>query len=348
MTAGDGIGKLAALPAQARLTARLQVAFRRRYLKFPKAANLNQSLTRSRSGRFLAGTRVAMALLFGLWIWLNPSEAADEVPATIPLFEVYLIFAVGTLAIAYKSWWFEHRLALPAFVIDVATFVTGLAITEAVALDFFSAFMTFFVFLTLSSAVRWNRHRALAVAGLLALCFLLAGMLVDWRGLQIDLPKFARRFGYLVMLSIMLIWFAATRTRAQAPRFVWKSATDCDDPLGKGLAYAVQTYGAGGGALAWLGEGERHPRLVHTGAVDMEEPPRRLDHLDSIDNPLLFDMKRGRRLALDSQDRLSGDRAVRPDNMADAIGVDEGLSIPIFSRTGRGAAHSRTHRWPMF
>lgn len=297
---------------------------------------MSQSLTRSQSGRFLAGMRVAMALLFGLWIWLNPSEAADEVPATIPLFEAYLIFAVSMLAIAYRSWWFEHRLASPTFVVDVATFVTGLAITEAVTLDFFSAFMTFFVFLMLSSAVRWNRHRALAVAGLLALCFLLAGLLVDWRGLEIDLPKFARRFGYLVMLSMMLIWFAATRTRAQAPRFVWKSAADRDDPLSKGLTYAVQAYGASGGAIAWLGEGERHPRLVRMGTVDTGETPARLDRVDGTDDPLLFDVKRGRQLTLDSQDRLSGGRTAQAHGMADAIGVGEGLSIPIVSRTGRG------------
>lgn len=284
----------------------------------------------------MAGTRVAMALLFGLWIWLNPSEAADQVPATIPLFEAYLSFAVCMLAIAYRSWWFEHRLASPAFIVDVATFVTGLAITEAVTLDFFSAFMTFFVFLMLTSAVRWNRRWALAVAGLLALCYLLAGLLVDWRGLQIDLPKFARRFGYLVMLSMMLIWFAATRTRAQAPRFVWKSATDHDDPLSKGLAYAMHAYGAGGGAIAWLGEGERYPRLVCTGTVDTEVPSHKLELLDSVDDPLLFDMKRGRRLALNSHDRLSEDRTARVDSLADAMGISEGLSIPIVSRTGRG------------
>jgi signal transduction histidine kinase len=241
------------------------------------------------------------------------------------------------LAIAHRSWWLEFRLARPSFIIDVSTFLAGLYFTEAVTLDFFSSFMAFFTFLMLTSATRWNRRGMLTIATGLAICFLLAGVLVGWSGMHIDLLRFERRFSYLVVLSLMLSWFAFNRSVFQVPRYIRPAPYSRTSPLGDALDYAVTAYGASGGAIAWLGEGESRPRLHATGALRDAAPISSASLGQSGTRyPMLFDGRRGRTLSLDDANRLFAQRHVPFDGLIQELAAPEGLSIPIQSRTGKG------------
>jgi signal transduction histidine kinase len=302
-----------------------------------KRAPVSLPVSRSRSGLVLAAMRVVMALLFGLWIWFDPLQPARASHVTGPLFILYLLFGFAMLAIAWRSWWFEFRLARFSFLIDISTFLAGLYFTEAVTLDFFSSFMAFFTFLMLTSATRWNRRGMLTIATVLAVCFLLAGVLVGWSGMHIDLMRFERRFSYLVVLSLMLSWFAFNRNMHRVPRYIRHATDGGTFPLGDALNYAIGAYGAAGGAIAWLSEGETRPHLHRAGMLDAPTvpPPVSLDQ-SGARHPMLFDGPRGRMLALDEANRLFARVQAPFDGLIGELGVREGLSIPIASRTGRG------------
>lgn len=298
---------------------------------------VNPILIRSRSGRMLATTRVAMASLFGLWTALDPIERARTGVGAVWPFAVYLLIALGLLFISYRSWWFEYRLARLAFAIDVVALVAGLYFTEAVTLDFFSAFLAFFAFLMLTSAVRWNRRSLLAIAAALMICFLLAAVLVELRGQHIDLRKFARRFSYLTILSLLFVWFGLNRHGNQPSRYVRSVCAAQGDTLEDLLTYAAKAYGASTKALSWIEEGETHPRLYGTGLVSRgPHNGTAITAPDSCNTPMLFQKICGRRLIVGEDNLLTAQTDAQCVGLIDLFPLDEGLSIPIRSRMGHG------------
>lgn len=289
-------------------------------------------LSRSRSGLVLAGMRILVALLLALWLWIAPAHPHLGGSSTAVLFIAYLGFALALLAVAWRSWWYDFQLARPAFVVDIATLLSGLFLTEAVTLDFFSPFITFFAFLMLTSAARWSMRSMLLIAGGLALGFLLAGWLIDWDGLPLDMARFSRRFVALALLLLMLLWFALGRQRAGAARYERQVS---QDPFIGALDYAMAVYGAGGGVLAWCGEGESRPRLYSAGTLAGATCDAPMD-LAGTDDPLLFDKPRLRQILLQGGKHLSARRAGPMPGLIAHCALGQGLSIPITSRTGRG------------
>lgn len=279
----------------------------------------------------LARARVVMVLLFALWVWLDPAQPALAAPWAIGAFASYVAMALVLLAVARSSWWFEHLSARPAFATDVVVFLVGLYATEAVTLDLFSVFITFFAFLVVASAVRWGECTTRTIAGLLVVCFLLAGLLVSARGLQLDLPKFARRVVYLSLLAALLIWFARGRPVTQAPRLVSTIGREGHDPLEEALRYAMSFYGASCGVVAWLDDGALRPGVLAAGL-----PSPELSALDPEAEPCLFDRARQRRLILVAERRLIARSNADDDGMLARLPVREGLSFPLASRAGRG------------
>lgn len=290
-------------------------------------------MTRSRSGLVLAVMRSLMAALFAVWLWLAPHHHAQGGPDTVWLFGAYLVFALAMLAVAAQSWWYDFRLARAAFAVDVATFLVGLYLTEAVTLDFFSSFMAFFAFLMLNSATRWNRRSILMIAAGLAACFLLAGLLVEWGEFHFDTTKFIRRFSTLALLSLMLGWFAFNRQNVPVSRYIRPELSQ--DPLAGVLDYAMAAYGAAGGAIAWVAQGETRP-MIRTGGTMGEGV-----ELAALDMPLLaggmvFDAPRRRALGINDQDRVVAMAPAPMEGLIAGFAGMQGLSLPIAGRTGRG------------
>ncbi|NBC37185.1 histidine kinase [Novosphingobium sp. FSY-8] len=294
------------------------------------------------SGVVLAAMRVVMALLFVAWLDLASPRSMPGQHAAVALFAAYLLFAVGMVVVAWSSWWHDHRLAGPAFAIDAMTALVGLYWTRAVTLDFFSAFLTLFAFLVLTAAARWSRRGMLLVMLGLAACFLLAGWLVDGHGTGFDMPKFIRRFSTLMVLLMMLGWFALNTRGLATPRHHRHGGAADDeqatpDTLNAALAYAMDLCGATGGALAWLPMGETRAQLC---TVGLANPPAWLEHealrIDDADGGLPFLFDGARRMALRDDNRRGVLAQAAPCALAAALGVTEGLAIPLITRTGRG------------
>ena len=75
-----------------------------------------------RSGRIIALSRVVLALLFVLALWLDPAQPVRDSLLGYALLVGYLTIALAQLGIAWHDWWADYRLALPAFALDVLVF----------------------------------------------------------------------------------------------------------------------------------------------------------------------------------------------------------------------------------
>lgn len=284
---------------------------------------------RSSSGLVLALIRALMAALFVLWLAIAPPHPAQNGLAIRALFGCYLGFALAVLVIAWRSWWFEFRLQKPAFVIDVMTLLVGLSLTEAVALDFYSPFMTFFAFVMLTSAARWRLRSALVIAGVLALLFLADSVLAEWAGIVLEPGRVARRFGTLALMLLMFLWFALDRPARPVPRCE-RMSEDTQDPLATSLAFAMGAYRASRGWIAWIDAGSPEPRVL---AVGMTAPVR---PSCSPEPPSLFDRRHGRAIRLDPVRGLRAEQQAGPAPVETPDALVEGLSIALANRTGHG------------
>lgn len=289
---------------------------------------MSHRLFRPRAGTTLAWARVAMLALFGLWLSLDRHQAAWAIPGAAVLFAVYAAAAVLLAAIAPVAWWWEQRLAAAALTVDGIMFVVGLYATEAVSHDLFSVFITFFAFIVLSSATRWRLPTTVIVTTALAAGFLLAGLLLHARGADIDIAHFSRRLAYLVVLAGLLIWFVRGRPWGAIPRLVRDETGMAGDPLGGALAYAMQAYSAGSGIIGWIEDDALGPRVA---AAALPVPER-------------WTWRRGGRAMLFRQGGRGGLGVeqgrhlipVRPEDVPDPVGLEQGLAIPLCGQTGHG------------
>lgn len=285
---------------------------------------------RRRAGLMLALMRALVAALFAGWLWIAPPHALLGQPTTQMLFGSYALFALVMVAVAWRSWWYEFRLATPAFLVDAITLLAGLLFTEAIAYDFFSTFLAFFAFLMVTSVARWSRRRAMVVAVVLTAGFFASGLAVEWAGLPLDTVRFGRRLATVALLSVLLGWFAFDRRARSVPRFTPGDGAD-GGLLEAALGHAMAIAGAGRGALAWLAADESVPSLCH------RELPAGTTLQPAAENrlPVLFDTPRRRAIVLDAG---GGRRAIAGDAeaLADLPASEAGLAIPIVARTGRG------------
>ena len=92
---------------------------------------MNRQPFNHRSSQVLAVFRVMMAALFGVWVWFYLGQPVLGGELTYLIITAYVFYAMGMFAVARFDWWLDHRLALPAFVIDVCAYLAALHITQA-------------------------------------------------------------------------------------------------------------------------------------------------------------------------------------------------------------------------
>jgi hypothetical protein len=162
------------------------------------------------------------------------------------------------------------------------------------------------------------------IAGGLVLGFLLTGWLVDRGGLSIDMARFARRFGSLALLAVMLVWFAFGRQLSGAARY----ERQCCAPM----------YGAFGVALCngCLWGSRRRPCMVGRRRNASASPCGRNHGGASLslsggmmagDRPFLFGKGGQRRIVLMDRRTLSATQDEAPVGPIAVRDGDEGLAI---------------------
>ena len=195
-----------------------------------------------------------LAILFLLAVWLDRSEPLEAVAGSYALLILYALLAVAIAVVTWRNWWLDARFAVPAHAIDMAVFTAIVFSANGST----SPFFLFFVLPLLTAAICWSwRETALTATALVAL-YLIAGLLVA-SSQGFELERFVVRSGYLVILSLLLIWFGIhqhfTRLFFRVEDFE-AGADERGNPLARALGLAMQISEAGGGALLVGAAGE--------------------------------------------------------------------------------------------
>ena len=289
------------------------------------------------SGRVIALGRLLLATLFLVSISVDASQPAQAPASTYALLAAYVAFAAGMVALTWRNWWLDARLAGPSHAIDIILFAVLVLLTEG----YTSPFFTFFMFLLLSAAIRWGWQTTALTAILLTLIYLVLGMLAVPSGEAFELQRFVIRTGHLVILSLILIWFGInqweTQTASREDDLPDHLSLD-ESPLEVGLRGAMKKVEAGAGGLIWREDGNLTGLSIRDGALTAVDVPPSGPVGTPGATPFLYDFPRDRALKRDSERNL---RAFSPGEVIDAdimapLALREGLAIPIRSDTGEG------------
>lgn len=309
------------------------------------AIDLDQGLLargfENRSGRIIALTRLTLATVFFIALWVDPGQPVRSTAAGYVLLFGYIVVAAGMCAVAWQSWWWDHRLARPAHAIDVLAFLSAVYFTETTTDDFTSPFLAFFAFLMLSATIRWGWRMAVGTALAATLLYLMVGLGMVSLDIELDGLRFGRRIVYMTVLAMILIWLGHQRRGPRVDRFVETpgSADERLPPLRDALRYAMAETGAQQGAIAWADheEPQIELRVIGLGCGSGRLAPDEL----SGETPFaatsrLFDTNRGRMLVPGPSGNCIAAQGPVEDALAAFCGIAEGLALPFEAVTGRG------------
>jgi len=293
------------------------------------------------SGRVIAVTRLVLAGVFFLALWVDPSQPVRASTLGYVLLFGYMLLAAALLATSWRSWWWDHRLAWPAMLADVFAFLAAVFVTEGTADDFTSPFLAFFAFLMLAATIRWDWRMTLLTGLAITGLYLLVGLFIATIEIEFDVFRFGRRVIYMLVLSLILAWFGLQRREQAIGRFVERLGDPPGEPalLDQALHYAASQSRARRAAIAW---GEYEEPAVELRTRGLAAPPARLGPAEFdaetgfARDARLFDRKHGRALV--------GRRGQRPvavagpviDPLADLCGIEVGVALPLTGLTGRG------------
>jgi len=225
-------------------------------------------------------------------------------------------------------------------VVDVLLFLAAVYFTETNNDGFTSPFLAFFAYLMLSATIRWNWRATALTSVAVAVLYLLVGLAMSSVHIDLDVGRFGRRITYMVVLSLVLVWFGLQRRQQSVERFLEPPGTADDvlPPLLDALRYAMTQTDARRGAIAWADDEEPD---VEVRCVGLDCATGRLSpEVLSPERPFaavaqLFDRTKARVL------RIGGWRSVTlkepvTDSFAHHCGVAEGLALPFAAVTGRG------------
>jgi signal transduction histidine kinase len=289
------------------------------------------------SGRIIALGRLLLATLYVVAIWIDFTQPHRLPVATFSLLGGYMLFAAAMVALTWKSWWRDARLTGPAHAVDIVVFTALVFLTDG----YTSPFFIFFVFLLLAAAIRWGWRETTLTALLLVVLYFSIGLLAsEERGF--DLYRFLIRTGHLVILSLILVWFGANQWRARyfvpAGELTGEPTLD-QSPFKTSLKAAVRSLRADRGILVWLSDGRSLPATftLHEGELVVGASDAVIREPEPV-LPFLYDIRRQRGLSrnLDHDLILVVPDDVFSDGAADALGLLQGLAIPVRAGAGDG------------
>ena len=290
------------------------------------------------SGRVIALGRLLLATLFVITIWLEPTDPRDFPPETYALLGGYVVLAAGLVLATWNNWWADAHLAGPAHALDMALFTILVFLTQGDKRPFFP----FFIFVLLSAAIRWGWRATTLTAVLLTLLYLSAGMMALPPPDRFHFERFVSGTGYLVIISLILIWFGVNQWRARLPGSAEKLLPDASEdptPVESSLRAAMAGAGASTGAFVWLRreKGTAVSIAIRDGEVSVSKPNAE-DVAPPAAAPFLYDATRRRALMRDANRNL---RSFAPQadfaaGSGAAIELHEGLAIPVATDAGHG------------
>lgn len=296
-----------------------------------------------RTGKVLAASRAAMALVFLVALYLDPSATEPGNSAIYVLLAAYLLGAAAMIVIAWTSWWWEFRLAPVVHAIDTLAFVAAVYFSEATKADFSSPFMALTAFLLISATLRWGWLAVAWTAIALVLLNAAIGIGLFTAGLPLDPYRYGRRLMYLGVLSLMMVWLGGEQRGPRAapmPRTPGTPGERRNAILVDTLAFARSALHARGAAIAVPhGEEPWTHVLRDTGSVvivDRLGPDALEGGFGEPDRAALIHRTRGRRIISRLRTyplALSGSINAP---LAELCGIDEAMIVSFETAAGPG------------
>lgn len=301
-------------------------------------------MARRNTGRVVAMGRAILALAFLFALWLEPSVPARGATYGYALLSIYTLWTATLMVVAWRSWWFDFRLATLAQGLDIAMFLAAVYFTESRFTEFQSPFLAFAAFLLVASMVRWSWRATVLTAIVLLSTNLVFGITMYKLGFDIDLFRFVRRTIYMILLSSMLIWLSMSRGSGRTvtlPEPAGIPGERRDIVFDAALALVARSFGASHVAFAFASSEEPWIELRRLDGSTMTRgqlsPEDFAEELLAPRPAALFDLERGRVLTHVPNDpsiiRAEGTLQSR---LARTLGADTGIMVSVQSVTGSG------------
>lgn len=287
------------------------------------------------SGRVIALGRLLLATLFMAALSIDISQPAVSPTETYGLLVAYQLFAAIVAVVTWNNWWLDARIAGPAHAVDIALFTAMVFLTEG----YTSPFFVFFVFLLLSAAIRWSWRETALTAILVAILYIMTGMVAARSGVDFHLYRFIIRAGQLVILSLIVIWFGIHQWRARVPSDAEELLAEPRldrSPQETGLAASMQALGATSGAIVWLETGSEPSGFASREGIVAIAGFAAAPRISSA--PFLYHLARKRSLMRDSERNLVAGDPVEliGEEVIAAFSLGEGLAVPVRTGSGEG------------
>jgi len=287
--------------------------------------------------QIVAGFRLVLALILVIAIWADPTQPVRQAELATLCLASYSAWALGLLAIAFRNWWIDFRLARTALVVDCLAEILAVYFTEGVAHDFTPPVAAVFVFVLVSATVLGGWRTALLVGVVVPLATVAVAALLLSNGVPVDPMQVSRRFGFFLVIAALVVWYGGRRSLPAVPSLVTVPRLEVRLPLQEALDYACATFGAGRAIIRWHDRTE--PETVaelSSGdeAASLLPLPPNAGTFSGLDAPSLG-MDNGAVLSLDPGHRFviargEGCNSLVPD------GWDEALAIPVTATEGAG------------
>ena len=301
----------------------------------------SSALTR-RTGRVIATARASLTLMFLLSVWLDPAVPFRWGPSSLFFTTAHLLWTAVLIIVAWRSWWFDFRLALMAHVIDVTAVLATIFFIETSYSGSQSPFLASSAFLLIAATTRWGWRATAMTATALLLANLVIGVAIFLMGQDVDLFRFARRTAHMMVLASLLVWLGLARSGGRSIQFAEPPGLlgeRLDRLLDAGLTQIALVLGARQVVLAFAASEEPWVEFRHRSpagiTVRRVGPSEFGDQLDVPVPTTLFNIAKSRMITLE----LSGFKVLKApvrSQLTKLYDIDEGILVPLRTATGDG------------
>ena len=296
-----------------------------------------------RSGRVIGVGRLVLAIAFLVAIWLDPSQPTRAPAEGYAILAAYVLFAAGLLAATWSNWWLDRRLALPGHAVDTSVFAVMVFLTEG----YTSPFFTFFVFLLLSATIRWGWRETAVTAAILIPLFFAAGVAALYFGAaEFELRRFLIRGAYLLVLSLILIWFGIHQRGGGIRQKADLDPETASDAIGslirRTMEFAAMRTGASRIVFAWSDREEPWLNAAMLSGGEIRHARFGPEAFETIVDPSLegspFLFEDGRVLIQEAAGRSRLAQLANPidPRFAARFGISRGMAVPVESTDHQG------------